>query len=191
MKDNPDQFSGIDDPEAVAEAVGVGAIIFSTVSRRRMKDVEFDWDRALNFQGETGPYLQYTHARMASILRKASEVDPKEMAQLAALRDNDPELISKTVDISLITSDVEWAVIKELDRFESQISSAADQFDPSYVASYLIDLAAAANKFHYECRVINPDEPDLMKARLALSEAIRQVLNNGLALLCLNAPERM
>jgi len=161
-----------EETEAVAEAVGVGAVIFGTLNHRRMKDVEFSWDAALTFNGETGPYVQYAHARLCSILRKAGRPVPQ------------------SPDSTLLAHDAEWAVIKQLAKFPDQVRAACAQYEPSFVARYLLDLAQALTRFYDQCRVLGNDEA-LTGARLALVDSARQVIRTGLGLLCMKAPERM
>lgn len=161
-----------EETDGVAEAVGVGAITFGTLNRRRVKDVTFSWDAALTFTGESGPYVQYAHARLCSIVRKAGRPVPDR-----------PE-------VSLLTHDAEWAVVKELARFPDQVRAACSQYEPSYVARYLLDLAQTLTRFYDQCRVIGNDEA-LTGARLAVVDAARQVIRTGLGLLCMKAPDRM
>ena len=166
---NPD----LAEKDDVAEAVGIGAILFADLDSRRIKDVQFDWDEILNFNGETGPYVQYTHARYASVLRKYGKEVPPERAHLGLLAE--PETAE---------------VIKQLAAFPNTISRAAEGHEPSYIASYLIELCTAANRFYNAHRVVSEDEI-LTAARITLVYAITVVLRNGLGLLGIQAPKEM
>ena len=155
----------------VARQVGIGAVIFGDLSNDRIKNIDFDWDKVLDFSGETAPYIQYSHARISSILRKAG---------------NWPA----PYDATLLTADEEQAVVGTLARFSDAIARAAMTYKPSIVARYLVELAASFNRFYHQCPVLNaPDE--IRDARLALVDAVRQVLVNGLTLLGITAPEEM
>jgi len=165
---NPD----IPEPARAAEAVGVGAVVFAALATRRNKDVDFAWERILSFDGETGPYLQYTHARLASILRKAGGPS------------------AGRPDFGLLASDEEHAVVKQLGRMSRMLCDAAESCEPAMLASWCLDLAGAANRFYNQHRVIGED-PKLTAARLALVDAVRRRLRAGLALLGLVALEEM
>jgi arginyl-tRNA synthetase len=164
----------IRDPDAVAEQVGVGAVVFNDLKRERVKDVEFVWSEVLAFEGETGPYVQYTHARLASILRKAEEsADPALRAQpdWRALEDAGPLLL-------------------RLGRFPEIVKGAAKRAEPSEVTQYLLALSRDLNTWYGTHRVLG-QEPALGAARLALVHGCKQVLANGLRLLGVGAPEEM
>ena len=161
---------GLAKKNEVANQVGIGAVIFGDLSNDRLKDIEFDWDKVLDFSGETAPYVQYSHARICSILRKASA--------------------RNEYNASLLLSDEEQSVVRALARFSEAIERAAELHKPSVVARYLVDLAQDFNKFYHQCPVLQADE-DIRQARLALIDAVRQVLANGLYLLGIAAPEEM
>ena len=162
---------GLPNREEVARQVGIGAVIFADLSNDRIKNIEFDWDKVLDFSGETAPYIQYSHARICSILRKAQ---------------NWPA----DYDATLLSSDEEQAVVGTLARFSDSIARAALTYKPSIIARYLLDLAADFNKFYHQCPVLHASE-DVRNARLALIDAVRQVLVNGMYLLGITAPEEM
>ncbi|WP_397334175.1 arginine--tRNA ligase [Paenibacillus macerans] len=164
--------------DEVAKQVGIGAIIFHDLSGSRIKDIHFSWEEALSFEGETGPYLQYTHARACSILRKLDEQD-----KLGAERDGG-------VKSGLLTHPAEYGVVKRLSQFPQRIKLAAGKMEPSIVSRYLIDLAQAFNRFYHECPVL-VDDRELREARVALVKCVQITLHNGLRLLGLQAPERM
>ncbi len=157
--------------ERVAEQVGIGAVIFRFLLHNRLKDISFDWESALSFDGDTGPYVQYTHARVCSILRKAGMApDP---AALDTARLDAPE---------------EIGVVRALDNFPAVVAACMDARDPSGLARYLLDLCQAFNAFYHAHRVVGSAA---MPERLALVQAVRIVLRNGLYLLGLAAPEEM
>lgn len=163
--------AGLENKAEVARQVGIGAVIFGDLSNDRVKNIEFDWDKVLDFSGETAPYVQYAHARISSILRKALE--------------------RPTVyDATLLCTDEEQAVVRTLARFSDAIVRAAETNKPSVIARYVLDLAAEFNKFYHQCPVLHAED-NLRYARLALIDAVRQVLLNGLTLLGITAPQEM
>jgi arginyl-tRNA synthetase len=166
---NPD----LKDKQAVARQVGISAVIFADVSNRRTRDIIFDLKDVLNFDGETGPYIQYTHARFCSILRKHG-------------RPVDPE-----ADLSVLDQLAEMRVARKLSEFPRQLQSAAEESEPSYIASFLIDLATVANKFYNELPVLVGGDENLTAARIRLVDGVRTVMRTGLSLLGMNAPEEM
>lgn len=162
----------LEDKESAAEAVGIGAILWSVLYNNRIKDVSFTWDKILNFDGETAPYAQYTHARCCSVLRKAEPYD----------RDS--------VDATALCDAESQALLKAIAAFPEAVNTAAEKYEPYVVARSVIAVCAAYNKFYYEQRIMT-DDVRLKTARLALTDATRQVISNGLQLLGLKAPERM
>lgn len=164
---NPD----LPDKEKVASDVGTGAVVFGALSGGRIKDIAFSIDKALSFEGETGPYLQYTHARCCSIIDKAGNVRGK-------------------ADYSVLVGEEAFALVKLLDTFDSVVHAAAEKYEPSMVSRYLIDLAQAFNKFYSTARIIGEQE-DVAYTRLCLVKCVRAVLSKGLELILLAAPEKM
>jgi arginyl-tRNA synthetase len=165
---------GLPDKETVARQVGIGAVIYADLQNNRIKDIDFWWDRALNFDGETGPYVQYTHARCCSVLRKAQEQD----APLA------------TPDYEGLTDDFAQELLRIMSRFPEVILDAADKNEPSMVTRAMTDVAKAYNKFYYENRILDA-EPPIREARIRLTLAARDVLRTGMYLIGMEAPQRM
>ena len=166
----------LENKEEVASQVGIGAVIFDDMYNNIIKDIQFSWDRVLDFQGETGPYVQYTHARACSLLKRAG-LDLNNLPQF-------------NIDEEIISNDVVLAVAKELAGFKDVIELAANNYEPSYIARYAVDLAQAFNKFYNECPILVEDEK-VKASRLAIVAATKYTLKNALALLGIMAPEQM
>jgi len=163
---------GLADAREIAEQVGVGAVVFNDLKRERIKDVEFVWEEVLSFEGETGPYVQYTHARLASILRKAAEGgEGRVPPDRSRLEDAGPVLLA-------------------LARFPEVVATAAERAEPSDVAAWLLGTCREVNNWYATHRVLGQDPP-LTAARLELVRASKAVIANGLRLLGVAAPEEM
>ena len=167
-----------DDPDKLAEQIGMGAIFFGDLKNRRATDYTFDWDDVLAFEGHTGPYLQYAHARTCNILRKAGGAPT-------------------SYDASLLTLPEEQAVLRAIARLPVVVQEAAEQCEPSFVARWLLDLAADFSRYYTlgnqdsSKRVIVEGNEPLKTARLALTDATRAALAAGLSLLGIATPENM
>lgn len=157
--------------EEVAEKVGIGAMVFTYLKNSRDKDIVFDWNDMLSFEGETGPYVQYTYARAKSILRKFGTVEGE-------------------VNYGLLTSKEEFELIKTLDGLNDAILNGIERNEPSVVTRYAIDVAKAFNKV-YNALPIGTAEEDVKKARLKLVEATAIVIKKALYLIGLETVEEM
>ena len=166
---NPD----LENKESIAKQMGVGAIIFSDLSSNRIKDISFSWDEILNFDGETGPYVQYTHARACSVLSKADITN------------------YHSFDPSLIDSRKEYNLVKSLALFPIKVVKAMEELEPSIITRYLVDLAQDFNRFYHNHSILNVDDVEIKKGRIALTFATKTTLENGLKLIGLKAPERV
>ena len=165
---NPD----IADKDEIADAVGIGAIIFSDLKNKRIKDVNFDWDEILNFDGETGPYVQYTHARICSIIRKYGKE------------------VKADADLELLKEDEEFLLVKKLEQYPLAIKRAADVFEPSILVGHLLEICSALNRYYNQCRIIS-DDSSLTDSRIVLIDCVRQVIKNGLLMIGMRQPDRM
>lgn len=163
--------------DKVAKEVGIGAVIFQELSNNRIKDYTFSWDKVLNFDGETGPYVQYTHARASSVLRNATEA---ELAKIAA----------GEFDPSYLSGDSAYSLVKLLYRVPEVISDAAEKYEPSILTRHLVDIAQSFNKFYHDEHILVENEDEKV-AKLALVAASKKAISNCLALLGIKSPERM
>jgi arginyl-tRNA synthetase len=163
---------GLKNRDQVARQVGIGAVVFWDLSARRNKDINFSWEQALNFEGQTGPYLQYTYARLASVLRRYGEPPPAHP------------------DLSLLSGAQEKRAIKLLCRFPEHLQRAAQDYEPYHLVSYLLELSSAFNSFYQSQRILCEDL-GLRSARVSLAAATRAVLQEGLRLLGMEAPQSM
>ena len=160
-----------DECMAIAEKVGVGAVVFYYLSNNRMRDINFMMEDALSFDGNTGPYAQYTYARTCSVLERAKGMRA-EMTD-APLTAEEFEL-SKTISV-----------------FPERIKSAIEDYEPSTVTRYILDLCAAYNRFYHECKIVNCEDEAQRASRIALTKAANRVLKTALELICMQTPEKI
>ena len=163
----------IPDKDETAKKIGVGAVIFNDLYNQRIKDVSFKWEKLLNFDGETGPYVQYTYARCASILRKVEDFAP-----------------DAAIDYSQITDPEAIDLLKEISRFPKVVIDAAEKYEPSVVARFAVDVAQSFNKFYNACR-INVEDKTTRNARVMLVHLTKKTIKDALALLGIDCPEQM
>lgn len=162
----------IKNKEQIAESVGVGAVVFSALWNNRIKDIVFSYDKVLNFDGETAPYVQYTYARTASVLRKGGEANFDD------------------ADFASITDDEGYEVIKSVLAFPDSVAIAAKLREPCYITRHIVDLAGKFNRFYIGHRIVVEDS-GVRNARLMLTAAVNNTLRTGLSLLGIDAPEEM
>ncbi len=164
---NPD----LEGREKIAEQIGVGAVVFYYLSNNRIRDINFVMDDALNFDGNTGPYVQYTYARTCSVLSKAEGVDFG-----APLR---------------ITAPEEKELVKVISRFEENVRDAIDTYEPFVITRYILEVAGAYNRFYHNCTILGAQDADVKNTRLVLTSAARTVLGNAFGLICLAKTEKV
>ena len=157
--------------EEVAEQVGVGAVMFGMLYNSRIKDITFSYDKVLSFEGETGPYVQYTYARCNSLIEKCG-------------------LVQGEIDYKGIDNEDAADVIRVLDRFKDTLLDAANKNEPYIISRYAIELAQAFNKFYFNCNIAN-EEQGIKNSRLLLTNAVKQVLKNALNLIGIATPNKM
>ncbi|MBD7911362.1 MULTISPECIES: arginine--tRNA ligase [Clostridium] len=165
---NPD----LENKEEVAKKIGVGAVVFTYLKNSREKDIVFDWKEILSFEGETGPYVQYSYARAKSILRRAGEIK------------GEP-------NYSKLNSKEEFELVKTLENFNKYILISLDKLEPSVLTRYVIEVAKDFNKFYNAHSVLNLEDEELKIARIKLVEATCQVIKNGLELIGIEVVEKM
>lgn len=169
---NPD----LDNIDEVSKKIGLGALIFNYLKTTKNREIIFDLDDSLRFDGETGPYVQYTYVRTKSILEKVGF---------------NIEDIDNNVDYTLLKEKQEVDLIKELEKFEAVIRKAANEYEPSVLARYLIDVSVAFSRFYNECSVANISDENLKQARCVLVYATSLVIKKGLSILGIECPEKM
>lgn len=158
----------------VAEAVGVGAIVFYYLSNNRIKDINFSMEEALSFDGNTGPYVQYTYARACSILEKAG------------VADGTPAPAELT-----LTDPLEKVLCVTLSEFEERVRMALRDYEPSYITRYILDVATAFNRFYHDCAIVTAEDAAVRETRLALTRATKYVLGRAFGLICLRKTEKI
>ncbi len=154
----------------IAESIGVGAIVFYYLSNNRIKDIDFNIEDALSFEGNTGPYVQYTYARTCSVLEKASHPD------LSSLRITDP---------------CETSLLKIICQLEERVLLALRDYEPSVITRYILDVAVAFNKFYHSCPILTAQDPAVKNTRIAITAATKQALGNAFGLICLRKTEKV
>ena len=160
----------LENKDAVAEAIGVGAIVFYYLTNNRIKDINFSLEEALSFEGNTGPYVQYTYARACSVLNRAGEVADTPIQ---------------------ITTEEEAALVKTLCRFGEKVCSAIADYEPSNITRFILDVAAAFNRFYHNCTILGAEDPAIRASRVRLTEATKIVLGNAFDLICLSKTEKV
>ena len=163
----------IPDKEETAKKIGVGAVLFNDLYNQRIKDVSFKWEKLLNFDGETGPYVQYTYARCSSIIRKVDDF-----------------VAGNDIDYSLLTDAESLDLLKEISRFPKVVVDASEKYEPSVVARFAVDVAQAFNKF-YNANRRNVEEKNERDARMTMVHLTRKTIKDALLLLGIECPEQM
>ena len=170
-----------DNIDEIASQVGIGAVVFNELSNNRIKDYVFNWDTVLNFDGETGPYVQYTHARCCSLIKRAGE-DVSSKAEMLGK--------SGGVDFSFLSGDAAYELIKLLYQYPDVVVQAGERYEPSLVTRHIVDIAQAFNRFYHDEHIITEND-DEKTAKIALVIATKIVIKNALDLLGVHSPERM
>ena len=162
-----------EEKDEAARIVGVGSVIFNDLYNQRIKDVSFKWEHITSFEGETGPYVQYTYARCSSILRNV-----------------DNFTLTSDIDYSVLSDESSVELLKEINRFEDVIKEASERYEPSVIARYAVDLAQAFNRFYTENRIVVPEE-NVKQARCVVTSITRKILKDSLDLLGIGCVEKM
>ncbi|RYJ15268.1 arginine--tRNA ligase [Halogeometricum borinquense] len=163
-----------EDIERIARQVGIGAVRYDIVSKQPTKGITFEWERALDFEAQSAPYVQYVHARCCGILNEASAAG-----------------IEAATEMSLLDTEAEQELLRVIARFPAVVEQAADDLEPHVVATYVREFAETFNTFYRECSVLNADDDDIAAARLGLVEAAQHTVANALYMLGIEAPESM
>ena len=162
---------GLANKEKIAEQIGVGAVVFYYLSNNRIRDINFVMEDALSFEGNTGPYVQYTYARTCSVLAKSESYD-------------------KNAELT-ITAPEEAELVKVLSRFEEHVRDAIETYEPMVITRYILDVAGAYNRFYHNCSILGADNEQIKNTRLMLTEAANTVLGNAFGLICLAKTEKV
>lgn len=165
--------SELENKDEVSKIVGIGAIVFSALKNNRIKDIVFSWEKALSFEGETAPYVQYTYARCCSLIKKADLP------------------IAGEIDYSALDNIDAVNIITLLNDFPEIIKNAAQKHEPYIITRFSIELAKAFNKYYFEHRILDDDSIEKNKARLALTKCVKSTIKTALYLIGVNAPEKM
>ncbi|MBO5415403.1 MAG: arginine--tRNA ligase [Clostridia bacterium] len=162
---------GLEGKDKIAEQIGVGAVVFYYLSNNRIRDINFVMEDALSFEGNTGPYVQYTYARACSVLAKSGSYDRSAPVKISA-----PE---------------EAELVKVLSKFEENVIDAIDTYEPMVITRYILDVAGAYNRFYHNCSILGAESEEIKNSRLALTEAAKTVLGNAFGLICLAKTEKV
>lgn len=159
----------LENKKQVAEDVGVGAIIFYYLSNNRMRDINFIMEDALSFDGNTGPYVQYTYARTCSILQKSKICEGEDK----------------------ITAPEERTLLSAISRFEEKVTEAIEAYEPSIITRYILDIAVAFNQFYHNCQILGAEDEAVRATRIKITKAANTVLGNAFSLICLKKTEKI
>lgn len=166
---NPDMPE--DKRHEIAEKVGVGAIVFYYLSNNRIKDINFMLEDALSYDGNTGPYVQYTYARTCSVLSKAEHISTD-----CTFKATTPE---------------EHELLRVISIFPERVKAALDAYEPFYVTRYILDLAAAYNRFYHNCAILTEADPEVVSTRVAITRATKTILGTAFELICMKKTEQI
>lgn len=166
---NPDMSE--EKKNEIAEKVGVGAIVFYYLSNNRIKDINFMLEDALSYDGNTGPYVQYTYARTCSVLAKAADIDTN-----CTYKATTPE---------------EHDLLRVISIFPERVEAAIESYEPFYVTRYILDLAAAFNRFYHNCSILTESDPEVVATRVALTKATKSILGTAFELICMKKTEQI
>ena len=166
---NPDMSE--EKKNEIAEKVGVGAIVFYYLSNNRIKDINFMLEDALSYDGNTGPYVQYTYARTCSLLAKAADIDTN-----CTYKATTPE---------------EHDLLRVISIFPERVEAAIESYEPFYVTRYILDLAAAFNRFYHNCSILTESDPEVVATRVALTKATKSILGTAFELICMKKTEQI